>query len=297
MEEFLAPPASAPGHHRYPYPYPPTNGTCESASHLGYSVLWATYAIFLLSSLFFIFLASRVEKSLRLFHYVTTAVTLIAAVSYYAMATHSGSTCIPTPHSHDVDHAYRQVFWARYVDWFFTTPLLLMDLAFLAGMGWVDIILLTTADQAMILLGLFAGLKNRRTGHGKARWGWFVMSLVLFLYVVGLLTTTARRHAKTRGGRVRKIYDTLGFYAVSLWCAYPVVWALGEGTRKIGVDAEIIAYAVLDVMSKAVFGSALLIAHMRNPETSVPLTGFWNTLVPEGDSERARLLAEDDDEN
>lgn len=33
----------------------------------------------------------------------------------------------------------------------------------------------------------------------------------------------------------------------SLWTAYPIVFALAEGTNKISVDAEIIAYAVLDV--------------------------------------------------
>lgn len=32
-----------------------------------------------------------------------------------------------------------------------------------------------------------------------------------------------------------------------LWAAYPVVFALTEGTNKISVDAEIIAYGVLDV--------------------------------------------------
>ena len=28
---------------------------------------------------------------------------------------------------------FRQIYWARYVDWFFTTPLLLLDILFLAG--------------------------------------------------------------------------------------------------------------------------------------------------------------------
>jgi bacteriorhodopsin len=33
----------------------------------------------------------------------------------------------------------------------------------------------------------------------------------------------------------------------SLWTAYPIVWALSEGTNKISVNTEIIAYGVLDV--------------------------------------------------
>jgi bacteriorhodopsin len=33
----------------------------------------------------------------------------------------------------------------------------------------------------------------------------------------------------------------------SLWTAYPIVFGLTEGANVISVDAEIIAYAVLDV--------------------------------------------------
>jgi bacteriorhodopsin len=33
----------------------------------------------------------------------------------------------------------------------------------------------------------------------------------------------------------------------SLWTAYPIVFALTEGANKVSVDAEIIAYGVLDV--------------------------------------------------
>lgn len=40
----------------------------------------------------------------------------------------------------------REVFYARYIDWLITTPLLLLDLALLAGIPPVDIVLLMVAE-------------------------------------------------------------------------------------------------------------------------------------------------------
>lgn len=39
------------------------------------------------------------------------------------------------------------------------------------------------------------------------------------------------------------------------------IWGVADGSRKIGVDEEIIAYAVLDVLAKPVFGFWLIFTH------------------------------------
>ena len=49
-------------------------------------------------------------------------------------------------------------YWARYVDWFFTTPLLLLDLALLAGATKEAIVWLLGLDVMMIATGFFAGI-------------------------------------------------------------------------------------------------------------------------------------------
>lgn len=64
---------------------------------------------------------------------------------------------------------YRQVYWARYVDWSLTTPLLLLDLAFLAGMNGATIMMAIAADIIMILTGLFAAFGSEDTAQ---KWGW-----------------------------------------------------------------------------------------------------------------------------
>lgn len=39
------------------------------------------------------------------------------------------------------------------------------------------------------------------------------------------------------------------------------IWGIADGGRKMDVDAEIVAYAVLDVLAKPVFGFWLLFTH------------------------------------
>jgi len=45
----------------------------------------------------------------------------------------------------------RQIYWARYVDWSITTPLLLLDLTVLAGLPGMDILIAIFADVVMVL--------------------------------------------------------------------------------------------------------------------------------------------------
>lgn len=70
------------------------------------------------------------------------------------------------------------------------------------------------------------------------------------------------------------------------------VWGIADGARKVDVDGEIIAYAVLDVLAKPVFGLWLLLTHINLPETNVSLGGFW----AHGLSSEGTIRVGDDDE-
>ena len=54
-------------------------------------------------------------------------VPIIAACSYFTMAAGQGSLLLPA--GPDSAHALRVFYYARYIDWSFTTPLLLLGLA------------------------------------------------------------------------------------------------------------------------------------------------------------------------
>lgn len=208
------------------------------------------------------------------------------------MATGDGSNfahiVLRTKNKHVPDtfeHIFRQIFWARYVDWSITTPLLLLDLAFLAGMSGADILVAIVADVIMVLTGLFAAY-----GHNSTqKWGWYTIACIAYLVIVYQVAIGGRRTVLTKDSKTAKFFSALGIFTFVLWTLYPIVWGLGDGSRILSVDSEIIAYAVLDILAKPVFGFWLLITHARSSATSIG--GFWSHgLTSEG------ALRLDDDE-
>jgi bacteriorhodopsin len=166
---------------------------------------------------------------------------------------------------------YRQIFWARYVDWLLTTPLLLLDLSFLAGLNGADIIVAVVADMIMIITGLFAAFGQEK----GQKWGWYIMAWVAYLVVIYQVAVGGRRNVATKGTATARFFAMIGGFTLILWTLYPVVWAVGDGARKLSVDQEIIGYAVLDVLAKVVFGFWLLLTHARSA-TAVNIEGWWS---------------------
>ncbi|KAJ8071055.1 hypothetical protein OCU04_001401 [Sclerotinia nivalis] len=254
----------------------PNVPTYETIGHTGQTTLWVVFVIMFLSTLTFTYLAWRQPVQKRLFHVITTFITLFATLSYYAMAIGDGNALTHIVHreSHNhtpdtFEHIYRQVFWARYVDWTLTTPLLLLDLAFLAGLNGANILVAIIADLVMVLTGLFAAYHN----DGAAKWGWYAMGCVAFLAIIYQLVIPGRRAVSSRDAKTSKLFTAIAAYTLIVWTLYPIVWGIGDGSRTWSVDAEIIAYAVLDVLAKPVFGLWLLFAH-DSAATSVD--GWWS---------------------
>ena len=63
---------------------------------------------------------------------------------------------------------YRSIYYARYIDWFITTPLLLLDLMLTAGMPWPTIMFVILVDWIMIVTGLVGALVR-----SIYKWGYF----------------------------------------------------------------------------------------------------------------------------
>lgn len=254
----------------------PNHPIYERVHDTGAKTLWVVFVLMFLSTVGFIFLAYRTPVQKRLFHIITAFITAIATLSYFAMATGSGNLFAETFYKKTEEHLFRQVFWARYVDWALTTPLLLLDLSFLAGLNGANILVAVFADLVMILTGLFAAFGN----NDGQKWGWYAMACVAFLVIVYQLVVPGRRAVQAKEKNTAKLYTAVGGFTIILWTLYPIVWAISEGAHKWSVDAEIVAYAVLDVLAKPVFGFWLLFAHSKN---ILPIEGFWSQgLATEG---------------
>ncbi|RYP18930.1 hypothetical protein DL765_003608 [Monosporascus sp. GIB2] len=270
----------------------------QSATETGHRTLWVVCALMGLASLVFYYLASRVPVQKRLFHFITSLITTIAFLSYLAMATGDGvalrtiSTKENSSHT-VIEITQRQIYWARYVDWSLTTPLLLLDLALLAGLSGYSILVTITADVIMVLTGLFASF-----GDFKAqKWGWYAIGCLGYLTIIYQLAYKGRQAVANKDNRTRSFIGAISLFLLILWTVYPIVWGFAQGAHIASVDAEIIAYAVLDLLAKPVFGLWLLLSHDSNVVRSTPsLDGFWSEgLLSEGSIRVGEERAHDDD--
>lgn len=132
---------------------------------------WAVTAVMAFSTFVFVGLALRKPRQHRLFHYITAAITMTAAVAYFSMASNLGWTPIDVEFRRGdprVRGINREIFYVRYIDWFITTPLLLLDLLLTAGMPWPTVLWVIFVDWVMIVTGLVGALVR-----SSYKWGYF----------------------------------------------------------------------------------------------------------------------------
>jgi len=190
------------------------------------------------------------DREMQQFYIATIFITTIAASMYLLMATGFGLTEVV------VGEEALDIYWARYADWVFTTPLLLFDLALLAGANRNTIATLIGLDVFMIVTGVIAAFESTAE-YRILWWGISTGALLVLLYV---LVGTLSEQAQQKSAEVSQLFGQLRNLIIVLWLLYPVVWILGtEGT--IGVLPlywETAAFMVLDLAAKVGFGVVLL---------------------------------------
>jgi len=199
-------------------------------------------------------------------------VCAIAACMYLLMAFGQGDVIVTqnnlffTPDGVvDIESA-SLVYWARYLDWVFTTPLLLIGLLTLglravSGQGEAvrDRLGLVAgvvgADVLMIITGLFGALSM----NSQHKYIWFAISCGFFLAVIAAVWGPVRAAAAEQGGGVAALYSKLAGILTVLWFIYPILWLLGtEGTGTISLDLEVIVFTIIDLTAKVGFGILLV---------------------------------------
>lgn len=193
-----------------------------------------------------LFLASKSRTGDEEAHKVVhVLVTLVAACSYLAMAFGQGGS----------ERGGSTLWWARYVDWSVTTPLLLLGLAMSALHGAhrrpALVAALLGADVLMVVTGLFSAL-SEDPAH---RLAWFLVSTGAFLAVLATLLGPLRREAGRRDQHRRDAYRRNTLVLVVLWCVYPVVVGLGpHGLGVVGSTTETGWITVVDLLAKVGYG-------------------------------------------
>jgi len=178
---------------------------------------------------------------------IHAAVPFIAATAYLSMYLGVGNLIKPDG---------TVTYIARYLDWAFTTPLLLAGVvssAYLAAReregqaGFVASIV--TLDVVMIVTGLVASLAP----YGTLKWVFFAWSCAAFAGVLYLLWKPLAALAGEQPALGAAYRHNTGFLSV-LWLIYPVVFAVGpEGVWMVSDAATVWVFLVLDVLAKVVY--------------------------------------------
>jgi len=183
-------------------------------------------------------------------HVLTFFIAAVAACAYYAMWAGLGVEFKTT------DSTPRVIFWARYVDWAITTPLILVDLALLSRTDTPTILTLVGCDLLMVITGLIGALTV-----APYKYCWWVAGLAFFIIVVTTLIGRLN-NAEGYGGEALK---GLSWLTIISWIVYPVVWIVGsEGTGALGLSQEVGIITLTDLVSKLGFGFYLL-ANLEAP--------------------------------
>lgn len=171
-------------------------------------------------------------RSHRLFHYITAGITLIATIAYFCMGSNLGWTAIHVEFersSPKVHGNMRQIFYVRYIDWFLTTPLLLLDLLLTCGLPAPTILYTILMNEIMVTTGLIGALV--KTSY---KWGFYTFGCVAFLFVAytgthswtssfppkkltALVVFEGRTYARALGSDILRTYTICGVWTISLW--------------------------------------------------------------------------------
>lgn len=223
--------------------------------------LWVGTAGMIIGMLYFIAKGWGEENErMQEFYIVTIFIAAIAFVNYLAMALGYGVTSVMINGEETV------IYWARYTDWFITTPLLLLDIGLLAGATRNELATLMGLDVGMIGTGVIATLTGDGAGAigaigtGAQRLVWWGISTAFMIVLLYMLFGSLTEKAEALGGQATSTFKTLRNLIVVIWAVYPVWWLVGtEGLAVLpGLGIETAGFAVLDLTAKIGFGIILL---------------------------------------
>lgn len=213
----------------------------QGLSGTGYLFLLIGLVCMAASTMYFYMAAMKKSGDAQFFEGLTMMITGIATVAYLTMFSGVGRIYI-----HD-----RKFFYARYIDWILTTPLMLWDILALAGASSSEIMLTCGIDMLMIGFGVVGGATP-----GYKKWIFWVLACLCFMHVVGVLMKYLS--SEKFGGAAKKLYGQVAWLTIILWTFYPIVWVLAEGGHFVSCTAEAGLYMVLDVLSKCLFGFVIV---------------------------------------
>jgi len=239
-----------------------------------HTLLWLTTFIMTAGGLLILFTGKRRTAAEELHTVLHGIVPLIAACSYFAMANGQGAVILGADAAAAGTGAGRIFYFARYIDWTFTTPLLLVTLsmnAMHAGEKRAGAIAgVVLADVMMILTALFFGMSE----VAWIKWTWFIISCAAFLGVFYVIWVSQMQANALERDDVRSSYRRNASMLTVLWLVYPIVLAVApDGLNYIGDTASVLLIGIVDVVSKVVYGLLTVASDAKTTERDLAESG------------------------
>ncbi|KAI1418157.1 family A G protein-coupled receptor-like protein [Hypoxylon sp. FL1857] len=228
----------------------------EELSVNGSDWLWAVTAIYIVSFIAFYATTFIARSGEKIFHYLFTIALLVGSISYFAIASDLAYVVIPVVNSKPVDNWNRQIFWAEYVNWVVSFPVVTIALGLLSGVSWATIIYNVALSWTWVISYLVGAFTTSNYKWGFYAFGTIAWALLAFSTLSGG-TTAAKRVGVARD------HTILAGWVNLLWLLYPIAWGLSDGGNKIGVTPAYIFWGILDVLLIPVVSFTFIILARR----------------------------------
>jgi bacteriorhodopsin len=163
----------------------------------------------------------------------------------------------------------------RYVDWFLTVPLLLVELVAVMGLARAVqsslLKRLVPAAAAMILLGYPGDMHTQLFGLSNSMWG--LLSTIPFLYIMYVLFIEISKSLKAQSPKVQGLLKTARTLLVATWGVYPITFILAMNNTGAPSFADVVSrevgYSIADILAKCAFGLLIfVVARVKSAEES-----------------------------
>jgi len=238
-----------------------------------YNMLSLGIASMLFTSIFLWVARDRVLPKYRMAVMVSATVTSIAAYHYFRMfdsfnaAYAVGGTVQAGFDGYNVGY--------RYVDWFLTVPLLLVELVAVMGLARAVqsslLKRLVPAAALMIALGFPGDMHTGLFGLSNGMWG--ALSTIPFLYILYVLFIEIGKSLATQSEKVQKMLKGARLLLIATWGVYPITFILAMNNTGAPSFSDVVAreigYSIADILAKCVFGLIIFtIARIKSGEES-----------------------------
>lgn len=188
---------------------------------------------------------------------------MVGSIAYYAMAADLAWNVIG-----QVDqpqNGNRQIFFAKYVYWVVSFPIVSIALGLVSGVSWATIFYNVTLSWTWLvsraprslgclpsqLTPLSRVLAYLFTAYTSTtyKWGFYAFGTVAYLLLAFSTFFEGRRSLAARDfGVVGGHYTALAGWVNLLWLNYPIAFGISDGGNVIGVTGSFIYFGILDVL-------------------------------------------------